>query len=154
MRARVATPIVRPASSITSTSSSAGVMRYPNVNRQRLSRFSSCRRTVNILSNTTGRGLVGAGGDSIQGIDMDWLWFKRQPNLQPWTTRPFSLGVELGSRPGDRRDNHERVVAVEEPGPPMADGPFRRLARAILEFNIFPPRVATGVLPQIGRAHV
>lgn len=77
---------------------------------------------------------------------MDWLWLSRPPNIQPWTARPFSPGVELGPRAGDRRDNHERVVAVEEPGPPVADGPFRRLARAIFAFDIFPPRVATGVL--------
>jgi hypothetical protein len=77
---------------------------------------------------------------------MDWLWFNQCPNLQPWTARPFSPGVELGPGPGDRGDNHERIVVVEEPGPPLADGPFRRLARAIFAFDIFPPRVAFGVL--------
>src|SRR6266700_4220545 len=77
---------------------------------------------------------------------MDWLLFNRRPKLTPWTTRPFSPGVEQGPRAVDHRDNHERVVAVEEPGPPLPSGPFRRLAEAIFAFDVFPPRTATGVL--------
>jgi hypothetical protein len=38
------------------------------------------------------------------------------------------------------------VVAVEAPGPPEASGPYRELARAILRYQIFPPRLVTGIL--------
>ena len=79
-------------------------------------------------------------------MDMNWLFFGRQPKLAPWAARPFSAGVEAGPRPGDHRDNHERTVAQENPGPPLPVGPFRRLADAIFAFDIFPVRMATGVL--------
>src|SRR5262249_52949511 len=37
-------------------------------------------------------------------------------------------------------------VARERPGPPEPGGPHRRLARAVLGYRIFPPRLVTGVL--------
>jgi Domain of unknown function (DUF1990) len=77
---------------------------------------------------------------------MQWLFGRNESNadLSTWQQRPFSVGVELGPRPGDNRDNHERVVGLEEPGPPQAVA--RRLADAILRFDIFPPSMVTGVL--------
>lgn len=77
---------------------------------------------------------------------MDWLLLGRKPRLTHWLARPFTPGVFDGPRDGDKRDNHERVVAVEAPGPPAEDGPFRRVAAAIFSFRIFPPNVVTGVL--------
>ena len=71
---------------------------------------------------------------------MNWLWFNANADLARWEARPFSATVELGPRPGDKRDNHERVVAVETPGLPEPNGPARGLADAILRFDIFPPR--------------
>src|SRR6266542_1719220 len=68
---------------------------------------------------------------------MDWLFFGKQSDLTSWTSRPFSPGVATGPRPGDNRDNHEREVAHAPPGPPLPDGPFRRLAQAIFAFDIF-----------------
>jgi hypothetical protein len=77
---------------------------------------------------------------------MDWQfrWLSGAPNLTKWQQQPFSAGVELGPRSQDNRDNHARIVACEEPGPPQAIA--RRLAEAILRFDIFPPHLATGVL--------
>jgi hypothetical protein len=77
---------------------------------------------------------------------MQWQfrWSASDADLTPWQQRPFSVNVELGPRPQDNRDNHERVVAVEDPGPPQVVA--RRLADAILRFDIFPPHLATGVL--------
>jgi uncharacterized protein (UPF0548 family) len=75
-----------------------------------------------------------------------WTWFGSKPNLQPWTQRPFSPTVELGQRPNDNRDNHEREVGVEAPGEPDANGLHRRAAAAIMSFHVFPPRLATPVL--------
>src|SRR5271166_1936298 len=77
---------------------------------------------------------------------MDWQirWITSDVDLARWQQRPFSVGVELGPRPQDNRDNHERMVACEEPGPPQAVA--RRLADAILCFDIFPPNWASGVL--------
>ena len=68
------------------------------------------------------------------------------PDLQPWADAPFTPGVEAGPGPGDARDCDERVVAQEAPGPPRPGGPFRRVAAAILAFDVFPPTLITGVL--------
>ena len=54
--------------------------------------------------------------------------------------------MALGPRAGDCRDRFERVVAVEPPGEPLSDGPFRRVAAAILEYRVFPPSLVEGVL--------
>jgi len=60
-------------------------------------------------------------------------------SLEAWISRPFSPGVELGPRATDQCDTYERAVAHEPPGAPLADGPFRRAASAILRYDIFPP---------------
>lgn len=84
---------------------------------------------------------------------MQWIWriAGQRPHLELWETRPFSAEVELGPRPGDAHDCHERTVATERPGPPEPGGPHARLAQAILSYRIFPPRLVTGVLrrPQV-----
>jgi hypothetical protein len=79
---------------------------------------------------------------------MQWIWrvVGQRPRLEVWQRRPFSAGVELGPRAGDARDCHERTVARERPGPPEPGGPHGRVARAILSYRIFPPRLVTGVL--------
>ncbi len=75
-----------------------------------------------------------------------WRCFGQKPRLETLDALPFSPGVEQGPRPGDRRDCYERVVAREPPGAPVADGPYRRLARAVRGYEIFPPRLVSGVL--------
>ncbi len=75
-----------------------------------------------------------------------WTVFGRRPRLADWEAQPFSPRVELGPRAGDRRDAHEREVGNETPGPPEADGPFRRAERAILGFRVYPPRLVTPVV--------
>ncbi len=77
---------------------------------------------------------------------MDWQWFGATSDLRRWEERSYSVGVEAGPGDGDKRDRHEREVALEMPGPPEADGVARRLADAILRFDVFPPRLLTGVL--------
>jgi hypothetical protein len=75
-----------------------------------------------------------------------WRVFGQRPRLEALDGRPVTPGVEAGPRPGDRRDAYERVVAHEPPGPPEPDGPFRRLARAVLAYEVFPPSLVSGVL--------
>ncbi|HZZ78201.1 MAG TPA: DUF1990 family protein [Gemmataceae bacterium] len=77
---------------------------------------------------------------------MQWLFGRSVGNvdLTSWHQRPYTPGVELGPRPHDNRDNHERVVAQERPGPPQAIA--RRLADAILRFDVFPPTLATPIV--------
>ena len=68
------------------------------------------------------------------------------PKLDKWELRPFAKDVEQGPRPEDHRDLYERVVATEDPGPPDPAGPHRRVAAAILRYEIFPPSIVKGVL--------
>jgi hypothetical protein len=98
-------------------------------------------------------GLLAWNLDGAERKNMDWVWrvFGRRPRLERWEGRPFSRGAEQGPREGDARDCHERVVTREEPGPPAADGPYRRLAEAILRYDIFPPSL---VEPVRGRVPV
>jgi hypothetical protein len=79
---------------------------------------------------------------------MQWhcRWLSSAVDLAPWEGRPFSASVMDGPRPRDHRDNHERVVGREEQGPPQPDGMARRLADAILRFDIFPPAMLASVL--------
>lgn len=76
---------------------------------------------------------------------MNWLWFHANADLARWEVRPFSASVELSPRPRDKRDNHQRAVAIESPGLPEIDGPARRLADAILRFDVFPSTLLTSV---------
>jgi uncharacterized protein (UPF0548 family) len=68
------------------------------------------------------------------------------PKLERWEARPFSPGVEAGPGARDRRDDWRREVAREPRGAPLPDGPFARVAAAILRYDIFPPALVTGVL--------
>jgi hypothetical protein len=72
----------------------------------------------------------------------------QRPNLSALAGLPLSPGVEAGPQAGDRRDRYERVVAQESPGDPEPDGPFERVAAAILRYDIFPPSLVSGVLPR------
>ena len=76
---------------------------------------------------------------------MDWLPAGRpSPSLAVWSCRPDNTGS--GPREGDRRDRFERVVATEAPGAPALDGPFTRVAAAILDYRVFPTWLIEGVL--------
>ena len=77
-----------------------------------------------------------------------WRCFGQQPRLKSLESLPFSRGVERGPRPGDRRDSYGHVVAHEPPGDPAPDGPYRRLARAVRAYEIFPPSLVSGALPR------
>jgi uncharacterized protein (UPF0548 family) len=70
----------------------------------------------------------------------------QRPDLPALAAQPLSPGVADGPQPGDRRDRYERVVAHETPGDPEPDGPFERVAAAILRYDIFPPWLVHGVL--------
>ncbi len=67
-------------------------------------------------------------------------------SLAGWAKRPWTPTVERGPGSQDRHGVYERIVATEPPGPPIADGPHRRAAAAILAYNIFPPSVGRGVV--------
>ena len=75
-----------------------------------------------------------------------WKWLGQKPNLSDWESRAFSPGLDEGPAPGDNQDVHVREVTKETPGEPQPGGPHRRLADALLNFQVFPPRLATGVL--------
>ena len=77
-----------------------------------------------------------------------WRCFGQKSRLDALNGLPLSPGVERGPQPGDRRDSYERVVAHEAPGEPAPDGPYRVLARAVRAYEIFPPRLVSGVLPR------
>ena len=66
--------------------------------------------------------------------------------LARWESRPFWPAAERG--PDDRclRDRFRRDVGREPPGAPLADGPFRRAAEAILRYEVFPPSLIRPVL--------
>ncbi len=72
--------------------------------------------------------------------------FRRSPRLERYENEPFSPGVEAGPGPRDNRDSYERFVATEAPGVPEPDGPFRRLADAVLGYQVFPSWLVNGVL--------
>ena len=75
---------------------------------------------------------------------MDILaWFMRE-NLTGWDRRPIAPGTLAGPTPNSFHDAHRRIVAVEPPGPALADGPFRRAARAIRDYDIFPSDIGRG----------
>ena len=75
-----------------------------------------------------------------------WRFLGQKPNLDSLEPLPLTPGVGAGPGPGDYRDSYERIMATEPPGPPLPDGPFEALARAILGYEIFPPPLVTGVL--------
>lgn len=77
---------------------------------------------------------------------MDILLFGAKPDLERWRGRAIYAAVERGPGPRAHRDRHERIVAREPPGPPIADGPHRRIADALLRYDIFDPRVVQPVL--------
>ncbi len=69
-----------------------------------------------------------------------------QARLESWEARPLAFG-SAGPPPANAfHDRHERIVAVESPGEPEAEGPYTRVARAILSYEIFPARVGKPVL--------
>jgi uncharacterized protein (UPF0548 family) len=76
---------------------------------------------------------------------MQWIVAGRSvPALAPWRERPFN--TEEGSRPGDRTDAFERVVAREAAGQPEIAGPYARVATAILGYRVFPESLITRVI--------
>lgn len=77
---------------------------------------------------------------------MNILLPNQRPDPAAWENRPFSPGVLDGPRASDNFDRHALQVAVETPGPPLEDGPFRRVGRAISEYRIFPPRLVQRVV--------
>ncbi len=77
---------------------------------------------------------------------MQWLWLSAAPDLVGWENALFSAGIDQGPGVGDHRDHHQRIVAIDAPGPPIPSSAARRLANAILRFDVFPPHLAAGVL--------
>lgn len=70
----------------------------------------------------------------------------REPDLKRWIAHSYPLTILEGPRPSDDRDRYARVVARESPGEPLPDGPFRRVASAILDYRVFPPWLITRVM--------
>lgn len=77
------------------------------------------------------------------------ILLRRAPDLASWEARAFWTDSRAGAGSGDNRDQHEREVGREPPGPPLEDGPHRRAAAAILRYEVFPPRLVSGVLRRV-----
>jgi hypothetical protein len=77
---------------------------------------------------------------------VDFLFRGQRPALEAWERRPFSSAALAGPRPGDRRDAFEREVGFEETGPPAPDGPHRRIAAALLRYDVFPPKLCSPIV--------
>jgi hypothetical protein len=82
-------------------------------------------------------------------VQILWRIFGQQPRLTACERWPLSPGVEDGPQPGDRRASIERLITHEAPGAPEPGGPYPRLAGAIRAFEVFPPRLLTGVLRRV-----
>ncbi len=67
-------------------------------------------------------------------------------DLKRWISRDYPAGIRNGPQPSDDRDRYARVVGREPPGDPLADGPFRRVASAILDYRVFPSWLITRVM--------
>jgi uncharacterized protein (UPF0548 family) len=77
---------------------------------------------------------------------MDVLFPGSPERLSRWQSRAFSPGVTHGPGRRDRQLVFAFELPSEPPGPPLADGAFRRVAAAILRYDVFPPRFVRGVL--------
>ncbi len=75
-----------------------------------------------------------------------WRMFGQRPDLKGCERWPLSVSVEAGPQPGDRIGRAERLMGHERSGLPEPGGLYPRLARAIRGYDIFPPRLLTGVL--------
>lgn len=66
--------------------------------------------------------------------------------IEHWESRPLARGAAAAPPASAYHDRHERIVAVEPPGEPEADGPFMRVARSIAGYEIFPLTLGKPVL--------
>jgi uncharacterized protein (UPF0548 family) len=77
---------------------------------------------------------------------VDVLLFGKEASLERWRGRAFWPAAERGPTRECSRDAYERVIAQEPPGEPIAGGPHRRAAEAILRYDIFPSRIVRRVV--------
>ena len=77
---------------------------------------------------------------------MIFLPLGRHPNLQRWANRDYPPKLLAGPQATDDRDRYARIVGIEPPGDPRPDGPFRKVASAILDYRVFPLSVLTPVM--------
>jgi hypothetical protein len=83
-------------------------------------------------------------GDGV--VQIIWRCFGQRPELKKLEKLPLAANLEAGPRPKDNGDCHERVVAHEPPGRPLADGPFHYLKEAIFHYDVFPPEWVRGII--------
>lgn len=76
---------------------------------------------------------------------MQFLIPRQRESLSHWEGRPVAAAVLRGPHSSSYHDHHCRIVAVEAPGAPAPEGPFWRVARCILDYDIFPPALGEGV---------
>jgi uncharacterized protein (UPF0548 family) len=65
------------------------------------------------------------------------------PRIDRWEGRALSARDPAQAR---YHDTYERAVGHEPPGEPIASGPHRRVAAAILRYSIFPPGLVQPLL--------
>lgn len=67
-------------------------------------------------------------------------------SLERWEGRAIHPLAPKEVLPNPNHDLTEVTLAVEAPGPPEADGPYRRLSESILGYRVFGPAIGQPVL--------
>jgi uncharacterized protein (UPF0548 family) len=70
----------------------------------------------------------------------------QKPALDGWLGRDVAAGAADGPSEGVWHDAYERLVGREATGPPLDNGPHRKVAAALFRYDIFPPAKVTPVL--------
>lgn len=68
------------------------------------------------------------------------------PSLHDWERRAIHPLAPKEVLPDPNHDLTEVTLAVEEPGVPEKDGPYRRLADSVLGYRVFGPKIGQPVI--------
>jgi len=80
----------------------------------------------------------GGRHDDVPGMEILLPLLGDAPAAGLWEDR--ELGADLEEQTRVDVDSHERRLPSEEPGIPVAGGPYHRVAEAIMRFEAFPPQ--------------
>ncbi|MBK8099300.1 MAG: YndJ family transporter [Planctomycetes bacterium] len=89
---------------------------------------------------------------AVPAMEILLPWLGDRPRDGVWDGRAFGPDVTPGTA-GVATDRHELELPTEAPGPPLANGPFRRAATAALCYRSFPLNMLVG-LREPGPVHV
>lgn len=77
---------------------------------------------------------------------MDVLLFGMKPKLEKWERRKIHRNAPRDRVPDPYHDRQVATLAVEPPGEPVPDGPFERLEKSIMGYEIFGSRIGHPVV--------